>query len=84
MSNQLTPADFHEIQYRSDSTNLDALSSFAKMAATDRRELLDHIESRERAFKEALQASYQWDDADAYRADQAIEAIAAKLNITLD
>lgn len=56
MTSQLTPADFHEIQYRSDSTNLDALSGFAKLAAADRRDLLDHIEAQREQFRKLLVA----------------------------
>ena len=83
MPNQLTPADFHEIQYRTDSTNLDALSGFAKVAAADRRDLLDHIEAQNQQVQDVLRELFALPASRLDEVPLLVLQAAAKLRLTL-
>ena len=92
----MNPADLNEIRYRSDSTNVETLSGFAKLTALDRRDLIDHIDARETQMRQALQAAAEkayasWKDPEigsqvawaAERAYRAFVAIAHDMGLEL-
>ena len=83
MSKQLSPAAFLEIQYRSDSTNPDALNGSAKLAATDRRELLEHIEHQREQMQGVLRELFALPDPRLHEMPWLVLQAAAKLGLTL-